>query len=177
MVLPGVAAAQQPQQGHVHEQAGVPKPAAPKAPAAPQKPKAFDEAQFKLLSTLTELIIPKTDTPGAIDAGVPFIIDANASNQTGLKTRLLEGMTSLDEQVRKERGKSFLELDNKDQIAVLTPMSLNTTTDSGRFFKMLKDMTIDAYYSTPEGLQQELGWNGRVFVPKFTGCTHKEHQA
>ena len=50
---------------------------------------------------------------------------------------------------------------------------------SGRgeaFFKMLKDMTIDAYYSTRDGLERELGWKGLTPMHEFKGCTHPEHQ-
>ena len=42
--------------------------------------------------------------------------------------------------------------------------------------RLLKGATVDAYYSTREGLNTELGWNGNTFLTEFKGCTHKEHQ-
>ena len=44
------------------------------------------------------------------------------------------------------------------------------------FFKTLKDATIDAYYSTKEGLVNELGWDAAKPMMEFKGCTHPEHQ-
>jgi hypothetical protein len=41
---------------------------------------------------------------------------------------------------------------------------------------MMKDMTIDRYYSSREGLSQELGWHGNTYLTEFKGCTHPEHQ-
>jgi len=45
-----------------------------------------------------------------------------------------------------------------------------------QFFAVLKGAAVDAYYSTREGLNMELGWNANTFLPEFKGCTHKEHQ-
>ena len=39
------------------------------------------------------------------------------------------------------------------------------------------DSTIDHYYATREGLQQELGWNANTYLTEFKGCTHEEHKA
>ena len=39
------------------------------------------------------------------------------------------------------------------------------------------DSTIDHYYATREGLQQELGWNANTYLTEFQGCTHEEHKA
>jgi len=39
------------------------------------KPVFFNEEQATVIGDLGEIIIPKTDTPGAIEAGVPMFID------------------------------------------------------------------------------------------------------
>ncbi|HYP13777.1 MAG TPA: gluconate 2-dehydrogenase subunit 3 family protein [Bryobacteraceae bacterium] len=179
VVLPTVAAAQAPPAPHAHEQAGAPKPAAqaPTASAEPRKPKSFDENQFKLLSTLTELIIPRSDTPGAIDAGVPFLIDDAASRTPRLTESLTRGLKALDESAQKLNGSLFVQLTSNQQVDILMPLSNDPTTELGRFFKQVKDLTVDGYYSTPEGLVKELGWSGRTYLPEFKGCTHPEHKA
>jgi hypothetical protein len=116
-----------------------------------------------LLARVTDLIIPRSDTPGAVDAGVPAIIEGLVLRRPKAKSELDAGLDDL-------AAKRFLELTEPDQIALL--QSIETTP----FFKLVKDLTIDAYYSTPEGLAKELGWHGNTYLEEFPGCTHKEHQ-
>ena len=35
---------------------------------------------------------------------------------------------------------------------------------------------IDGYYTSEIGLRQELGDDGQLFLAKFAGCDHPEHQ-
>src|SRR3954468_2117884 len=44
-------------------------------PTIDWKPEAFSEDQGILVSQVSEIIIPKTDTPGAKEVGVPRFID------------------------------------------------------------------------------------------------------
>ena len=37
----------------------------------------------------------------------------------------------------------------------------------GKFFALVKDMTVDAYYKTEAGLKTELGWHGNTFLTEF----------
>ncbi len=38
-------------------------------------------------------------------------------------------------------------------------------------------MTINGYYTSAIGIQQDLQYVGNDFLPEFPGCTHPEHQA
>jgi hypothetical protein len=113
-----------------------------------------------------DVIIPRTDTPGASDAGVPIAIDKLCANNPKLKKDITAGLARL------EKAK-FSELDEAGRIAIVKPMS----DANDPFFRGIKNMTIDAYYSSREGLTQELGWHANTFVAEFKGCTHPEHQA
>ena len=42
--------------------------------------------------------------------------------------------------------------------------------------KLVKDLTIEGYYTSKPGLTVELGWNANTFLSEFKGCTHPEHQ-
>jgi hypothetical protein len=111
--------------------------------------KVFSPEERKRVATLVDLIIPRTDTPGATDAHVPEFIDRKLSLDAALKDRFLAGLRGFD----------------------------GVLTDQNPFSKLLKDLTIDGYYTSKEGLTQELGWHGNTFVAEFVGCTHPEHQS
>ena len=61
-------------------------------------------------------------------------------------------------------------------MALLERLNRESGTEGARWFRLLKDTTIDQYYGTREGLQKELGWDANTYLPEFKGCTHPEHQ-
>jgi hypothetical protein len=121
----------------------------PETTAAPYKLKVFSPDQQARVADLVDKIIPRTDTPGASDAMVPEFIDRKLSLDPALSERFLAGLHSFD----------------------------GVLKDGDAFSKLIKDMTIDGYYTSKEGLTQELGWHGNTFVADFKGCTHPEHQS
>jgi hypothetical protein len=133
------------------------KPAGPKNTAAPD---------FELLKVLVDFIIPRTDTPGALDAGVHFYIDRALGNKPSVASQLAPGL-------RRLRDAGFLRQTAEQQIQQLKAME----ADKDPFFSVLKDLTIDGYYSSKEGLVSELGYHGNTYVREFKGCTHPEHGA
>jgi len=145
--------------------------------ATPYKPKFFTKAELDTVRTLVELIIPRTDTPGAADAGVDRIIDADISKQLAGQKAWRSGLAWADAEARKAGAKSFVALPQQQQVAILQGASKTSNTPGSQFFTLLKGTTIDTYYTTQEGLKTELGWNANTFLPEFKGCTHKEHQA
>lgn len=131
--------------------------------ASAPAPKHFSEDDFKLLTAVVDLIIPRTETPGAADAGVPLYIDRVAGNKPSVRETLQQGLASL-------RAAGFENATPERRVELLT-------SSDRPFFKLAKDLTVDSYYSTREGLVTELGYHGNTYVREFTGCTHPEHQA
>jgi hypothetical protein len=43
-------------------------------------------------------------------------------------------------------------------------------------FKAIKNMTIDGYYTSKIGIDQELQYKGNTYLKEFKGCTHPERQ-
>ena len=142
--------------------------AASEAPA-PQVRKFFSPDEFDTLNALVETIIPRTDTPGAADAGVGFLIDEHATNSPETGETLRHGLGWL-------RDSGFLKMSGEDRIKLLSDAVAQPETSNGEFVDLAKSLTIGAYYSTKEGLITELGWHGNTYLTSFPGCTHPEHQ-
>jgi hypothetical protein len=134
----------------------------------PHEPSFFGKADYEVLTRVVDLIIPKTETPGALDAGVPYRIDQQLGAQSERRAIFRSGFDYL-------HGAEFISLSEAQQVAMLQAMSTDESTDVGKFFKTVKDLTIDWYYSSEQGLVQELGFKGNTFRANFPGCTHPEH--
>lgn len=157
---------------HVHPAPGK------QAPAAP--PRFFTADELKLVSRVADLIIPATDTPGASEAGVPsyidFVVNSNAEHQRIFRS----GLTWMNEESQRVHGQQFTELRETEQIALLTPVCREA--DEGKsdslpahFFRAMKSMTADGYYTSRIGLTNELGFRGGAVLAAFPSCEVPEH--
>jgi hypothetical protein len=140
-----------------------------------RKPVFFEGRDYETLTRLTDIILPRTETPGASDVGVPWRIDQAVSRKKELQPLYRAGIDHLNA-AAKERGKAdFLALSEQAQAAVLTRMCEPLGTPQEQFFQSLKSLTIEWYYNTEAGLVQELGFKGNTYRTDFPGCTHPEH--
>lgn len=160
----------QTQPGHLHEGPAIKVP-------APSKPTFFQPSEFQAIEALSERIIPRSDTPGAKDAGVALLIDKAIVAKPEVGEHYRAGIADLNALAISSYGSEFVLLNQQQQIALLTPLSLETESPLGKFFALVKNMTIDAYYKTEAGLKTELGWHGNTYLSEFIGCNHPEHQS
>ncbi len=131
----------------------------------PYQPTTFSKADYELLGTLADLILPPSDTPGAKAVGVHAMIDEHLADDDSLAGTLQQGLERL-------RESGFESMTSQQQIDTLTRISESSEADR-EFFETLKNLTIDAYYSTEVGLVQELGYQGNTYLAEFPGCTHE----
>jgi hypothetical protein len=158
------------QPGHPHS--------ATSAPVTPLAQYAvFQLAESQTIEAMTERIIPRSDTPGAKDAGVTHLIENSCASSPDLISTYRAGIADLNAISIRAYGSDFAALTDEQQIAVLTPISLEPDTALNKFFTLVKEMTIDAYYKTEAGLRIELGWHANTYLASFPGCNHPEHQA
>ena len=127
-------------------------------------------AELGWLKSFVDTVIPRTETPGASDAGVPAFIDRRLAANPKLTELFRSGMKALDDDARARFGAAFPALRPEDQVALLTPRQEDP------FFVAMKGLTVDGYYTSEVGLKQELGWHGNTFLTEFKGCDHPEHQ-
>ena len=166
------------QQGHSHngnEQAakGVEK--------KPEPPKFFSAEQLTLIATISELIIPADDhSPGAIAAEVPAFVDLMVSESPAEAKKLwTDGLAAMDTMSQNKFQTTFGKASPAQQTALLTEISKNERspqTLEERFFRAIKNLTIDGYYTSKIGIHQELQYKGNTYLKEFVGCTHPEHQ-
>jgi hypothetical protein len=155
-------------------------------PGTPFEPRFFSPAQLLVVSRLTDLIIPTTDTPGAVAAGVPQYIDLVVHGDPKLQATFRAGLQGLDKTSEARFGSTaFLQLTEAQQVEILT--SLKEATDLSKpstenapegdvsFFHAIKGLTADGYYTSRIGLMQELGYNGDAVLAAFPVFTIPEH--
>ena len=147
-------------------------------PAAPP-PHFFNESDFATISRIAELIIPETDTPGAIGAGVPAYIDLVIARNTDQQLVVADGLRWLDGEAGRAAGKKFVELTDEQQLSILEPLC--TATDANKnslarniqFFSLIKSLTADGYYTSRVGLMAELGYKGNMALAAYPDCVHE----
>jgi gluconate 2-dehydrogenase gamma chain len=93
-------------------------------PSATWRASTLSAEQLELVATLAEHIIPRTDTPGARDAGVERFVDSILSDYYGAaeRQRFLDGLADVDERARKAHGAAFLKTTPAQQVALLTAL-------------------------------------------------------
>ena len=116
-----------------------------------------------LTGVLAELIIPRTDTPGALDVGAHRTIShlLRACAPQAAQAQFLAGLTRLDGVARAQSGKRFAKLPPARQIALLRALDASQApfdADDQRFFMQLKLYTAFAYYTSEAGATRELAY-------------------
>ena len=162
---------------HVHSQA----PGAALAPAGPYQPAFFGPAEWERVGTLADLIIPPTDSPGAVAAGVPQYIDQVLTMNPENRGLMRAGLQWIEERARELFAESFVRLPEERQVQILQPLSDQADRHPRpagedlpvQFFRTLKNLAADGYYTSHAGLVQELGYQGNAMLSQFPACTVK----
>ena len=144
------------------------------APAAPRTTaytlQFFNEEESRLLDQLMEVIIPADDhSPGAHEAGTNLFADLIvATSSDAIKKQWKDGIRLIHEEAK-----------SSSPAEALSKASLNEEdpqTDLQRFFVILKQMTVNGYYTSATGIHKEMEYIGNTYLVAFPECTHPEHQ-
>ena len=153
-----------------------------KAGVDPENPKAISTEyaepgkflsgdEMALVAALADTIIPDTDTPGAIAAGVPDTLQELISGWGDDKIRWYwrEGLSGLSEELG-SAGQGFAELSKANKVNILGKFDAAAYKDGAdaEFYKDLKRIVAGAYYMSEIGATEELIYDP---VPgDFKGC-------
>jgi len=127
----------------------------------------------ELIAELTELIIPRTDTPGAKDAKVEdFIIKMITENtDTKAQKSFLEGLSSLEQYAYTNYHKQFVDCKNVEKNDVLKHFedkgnySLEILNKVRKklfgppFFYQLRDLTVQGYCTSLLGATKGMAYD------------------
>jgi len=122
----------------------------------------YTESEMALLSRICELIIPRTETPGALDVNVPGYLDSLMSEWASTDTKnqhrqsLDQISADLDERVRG----SFLMASNDSAEQALTALDAKAfeADNTLQGYRTLKGYITQAFFATEGGATEELKW-------------------
>jgi hypothetical protein len=159
------------------------------AQATPSRaPKTLSPKQDELVTTMAELIIPQTSTPGAKGARVNEFIDVILTDWATEDERkaFLAGLQGVDDNCTQLYGKTFLECTPAQQESLLRALDEVWVAEEylpkphmtgyqrrdqqlqGNFFGVFKRLTLHGYYTSEVGFTKELKLE--IIPGAFHGC-------
>jgi glucoside 3-dehydrogenase (cytochrome c) hitch-hiker subunit len=141
------------------------------------KLRTLNAHQNATVVTMTDLIIPDTDTPGAKAARVNEFIDVILTEWATEEERqnFLAGLADVDKDSKELFGKNFVDATPKQQVTLLRAMDDaaaaergpirqkhgNTVPEpdsqlKGNFYDVFRGITLHGYYTSEIGFTQEL---------------------
>jgi hypothetical protein len=149
-------------------------------PVTSNVPRFLNKDEFLLISQLSEIIIPRTDTPGAIDVGVPNTMDAIFFEvlKPDEQEKLRAGINAFNQLTKKAMGKPFLGLSPAKQQAFAKKLNINrvragspearliadykkslpeeTINQAIEFFGVIKYFTLEIFFRSEPGATKVL---------------------
>lgn len=152
--------------------------------------------RFKLLTAVADTIVPATDTPGAVGAGVPAKLDGMLATWASAESRkaIVEALDRIDAAAKLSTKKGFAALPRAERDAVLRPHDkaalvpvkppanapkgspfapISWVTDQG--YLKVKELVIALYYSSEVAMTRELiyehapgAWQPSITVTQTT---------
>jgi hypothetical protein len=133
------------------------------APGFTASQAVFDDGQRALVTAICDRIVPVTDTPGAVAAGVPAFIEMMLAGwySAGDRMDFLAGLAALDAYTRKVDGMAFavLPADRQDGVLDAAMHQMMPGLAVG-FFDHCRQLVLLGYYSSEIGCRQE-----RIYLP------------
>lgn len=137
----------------------------PPSKNAEWKPVFLTLAQSALVAEVAEIMIPRTDTPGAKDVGIPAFIDKMLKDAYPKddQERFVTGLADFEAQAKREHGRAFLELEPALRTAMVKQVhdpaveAERKSADRRRpFILMTKELTMLGYFTSQPGATQVL---------------------
>jgi len=128
----------------------------------------FSEEEFHLLEQITDIMLPATTTPGALDAQTPYFVDL-----------VIKDCMSRDDQELIRKGLRQMSTDAKEKFSSLSAQKKSDVVkkiDEAAFhndqnqawFRIVKKLTLIGYFTSQEGMTKALNY---VKIPgEYKAC-------
>jgi len=153
--------------------------------SAPRTLRPHQEATVRVMA---EMILPRTDTPGATDVGTSEFIDLMLTEwyDDSERARFLNGLADVDRRSQSLFGKDFVDCHAMQQAEIITALGVKMAEGAelspGRerslqgsaprtgesFYPMLRRLSLTAYYTSEAGATAELHYE--MIPDHFDAC-------
>ena len=123
----------------------------------------FSDAERTLVDALVERIIPTTDTPGAMEAGVTDYIEMIVDEfyEPAEREEFLGDLQAADAYAGGQYGAPFAGLNAEQQDSIISLAEQQQLDGAGdTFFDTIKQLTVTGYYTSEIGMTVE-----QVYLP------------
>ena len=133
-------------------------------------PAYLSAPQYATVRAIAERILPKTDTPGANDVGVPVFIDLMYGKYLTDEEKIVfaAGLAEVEKASADQGQRGFAQLSSVQQDALLTQMARAAQEKEKTFFHLIKELTLLGYYTA-----EPIGKNVLHYDPipgRYQGC-------
>lgn len=124
----------------------------------------FNKEQNKLVIAIADIILPRTETPSASDVEVNLYLDQmlNEVFEDAYKNSFLKGLDGFNENCKAFTGNDFLGLNEAEKQDYLHRLDKEAygveKADLEPFFSRFKELVVKIYFSTEEGVKQNLDY-------------------
>ena len=125
--------------------------------SGPPSAAVFTAGQRALMTALSERVMPTTDTPGAIAAGVPEFIEKLLADwaKPEERTPILAGLDAIEARSRADSTVAAASATPEQQDALLTLAMEGQLPGGGEFFEKFRQLVITGYFTSEIGITQE----------------------
>lgn len=128
------------------------------APSTTTKSGFLTPQETATVTAMADQILPKTDTPGALDVGVPAFIDRMLAGYYTDKERgiIRAGLTQVSTDAAEFRGKPFAALSPEEQVSLMKTYDQQAYRSADpaappHFFRLIKELTLLGYCTSKIG--------------------------
>jgi len=123
----------------------------------PPSSPVFTAQQRALMTALSERVMPTTDTPGAIAAGVPAFIEKLLADWAAPEDRkpIVAGLDAIEARSRSDYKVAADKATPAQQDALLTLAMENKLPGGADFFDKFRQLVLTGYFTSEVGITQE----------------------